>query len=117
MREHEDRLRRLAINDPRTLEALLRTSATDVATSLDPHIQVLVRLGVLVALNGPPSAFDCATAEALAAGATPDEVVDVLAAAAPLVGSALVVSAAPRMARALGYDIDAGLERLEQPLP
>ena len=73
---------------------------------------LLIRLGILVAMSGPPSAFEWATADALANGATPDELVEVLFAAAPLVGSAHVVAAAPRLARALGYDLDADLETL-----
>ena len=33
--------------------------------------------------------------------------------AAPLVGSAHVVSSAPRLARALGYDVDSALEAVD----
>jgi len=113
MREHEIRLRRLAINDPRYLEHVLRADADDPASRLDPHVLSLIRLGILVAVDGPPSAFEWATSDALASGATIDELVDVLVAAAPLVGSARVVTAAPRLACALGYDVDADLERLD----
>lgn len=114
MREYEDRLRRISMNDPRTVEGILRTDPTGRdATHLDPQARALVRLGVLVALSGPSSSFDCATADALAAGVSADEIVDVLVTAAPLVGSAHVVAAAPRLAHALGYDVDADLERLE----
>jgi alkylhydroperoxidase/carboxymuconolactone decarboxylase family protein YurZ len=113
MRELEDRLRRLSINDTQGLTAILRESASPTGDdSLDPHAAALVRLGVLIALDGPPPAFEWATSAALASGATAEELVNVLVTAAPLVGSAHVVSTAPRLARALGYDIDAGLERL-----
>jgi 4-carboxymuconolactone decarboxylase len=47
---------------------------------------------------------------ALASGATVDEIVGVLIAVAPTVGLARVVSAAPEVAVAIGYDIDAALE-------
>ena len=47
---------------------------------------------------------------ALASGATVDEIVGVLIAVAPTVGLARVVSAAPAVAAAIGYDIDAALE-------
>jgi hypothetical protein len=47
---------------------------------------------------------------ALASGATVDEIVGVLIAVAPTVGLARVVSAAPEVAFAIGYDIDAALE-------
>ena len=113
MHEREVSLRRLSINDTRFLDTVLRSEPTDRADqALDPHVRSLIRLGILVAMSGPPSAFEWATADALANGATPDELVEVLYAAAPLVGSAHVVAAAPRLARALGYDLDADLETL-----
>jgi len=49
---------------------------------------------------------------ALASGATVDEIVGVLIAVAPTVGLARVVSAAPEVAVAIGYDIDAALEEV-----
>jgi hypothetical protein len=71
MGELEVRLRRLSINDTRYLDACLRSDAAeDVDHDLDPHIRGLLRLGLLVALDGPPSAFEWATSEALASGAT-----------------------------------------------
>ena len=45
-----------------------------------------------------------------ASGATVDEIVGVLIAVAQTVGLARVASAAPAVALALGYDIDAALE-------
>jgi hypothetical protein len=45
-----------------------------------------------------------------ATGATFDEIVGCLIAVAPVVGLARVVSAAPELALALGYDVDAALE-------
>jgi 4-carboxymuconolactone decarboxylase len=109
MTGQDGRLRRLAIHDPAYLEQIL-TGDLSAVRQLAPHDLALIRIGVLVALDGPRSAFEYATSAALAAGASPDELVDVLIAAAPLVGSAHVVSAAPRLARALGYDLDADLE-------
>jgi alkylhydroperoxidase/carboxymuconolactone decarboxylase family protein YurZ len=50
------------------------------------------------------------TSRALAAGATKDEVADVLLAIAPVAGLGRVVSAAPKVATALEYDIEAALE-------
>jgi 4-carboxymuconolactone decarboxylase len=115
MQELEVRLRRLSINDTRYLDTVIRSDTDDdTAHDLDPHVRALIRLGILVALDGPPSAFEWATTVALANGATAEELVEVLIAAAPLVGSAHVVSAAPRLAVALGYDLDAALERLDR---
>jgi hypothetical protein len=45
-------------------------------------------------------------------GATDDEIVGCLVAVLPVVGVARVVSAAPKLALALGFDVEAALERL-----
>ena len=42
---------------------------------------------------------------------TTDEIVDTLLAVAPLIGSARVVSAAPTLAGAIGYEVDTAFER------
>ena len=47
---------------------------------------------------------------AMAAGASKDEIADVLLAIAPVAGLGRVVSAAPDVATALEYDIEAALE-------
>ena len=44
---------------------------------------------------------------ALAAGASEDEIVDLLLVLAPIVGVARVTAAAPELGVALGYDMDA----------
>jgi 4-carboxymuconolactone decarboxylase len=114
MRELQERLLRLSINDAQAVEGVMATGAVDAASEgLDPRTAALVKLGVLIAVDGPASSFEWATAAAMATGATAEEVVGVLVTAGPLVGSAHVVSVAPRLARALGYDIDGDLERLE----
>lgn len=48
---------------------------------------------------------------ALAAGATSDEIVAALEAVTAVTGTARVVQCAPKVALALGYDVDAALER------
>ena len=112
MSRHEERLRRLAIHDGTSIDRLVSAGPIETAgSSLDGRARSLVRLGALVGLHGPETAFDAEVASALANGVTPDEIVDVLGATGTLVGSAHVASAAPRMARALGYDVDADLER------
>jgi alkylhydroperoxidase/carboxymuconolactone decarboxylase family protein YurZ len=47
---------------------------------------------------------------ALAAGASEEEIADVLLAIAPVAGLGRVVAAAPDVATALGYDIEAAME-------
>jgi len=114
MRDLENRLRRLSIHDAESIDAVLTQGVLpSTACGLDPHAAGLVRLGILIALDGPGPAFDWVTATALADGATAEELVGVLETAGPLVGSAHVVASAPRLARALGYDIDAALERID----
>ena len=50
--------------------------------------------------------------DALDAGVTFDEIVGSLLALAPGIGIERLVAVAPKLARALDYDIDAALERL-----
>ena len=63
-----------------------------------------------LAIDAAPSSYQSVVETALAAGATVDEVVGTLIAVAPTIGLARVVSAAPELALALGYDVDAALE-------
>ena len=111
MPKHEERLRRLAINDGAYMERILCPASSGAESiGLEGRVCSLVRIGALVALDGPDSTFDAEVAAALANGATADDIVDVLIATSSLVGSAHVAGAAPRVARALGYDVDAALE-------
>ena len=71
------------------------------------------RLATLFALDGAVSTYGWATSAALAAGVTSDEIVELLIAMAPLIGLARVVSAAPKLALALGYDVEADIEGLD----
>jgi 4-carboxymuconolactone decarboxylase len=92
-----DRLRRLAFN--------LAADASPPEISLDPRALALVRLGAVVAVGGGSVATYGALAdEALDAGASVGDVVDVLLGVLPLVGTARVVAAAPALALALGHD-------------
>ena len=117
MLAYRDRLRRLTISDGRYLEEVMggRERAVDAPphSDLEPSTRALVRVAALVALDGPSSAFDGAVTSALAAGASADDIVDALIAVGPTVGSALLASAAPKVAMALGYDVGADLERLD----
>ncbi len=80
------------------------------ASALDPKTAALLQVGVSVALGSPAVCLEWSVARALAAGATEDEVADVLLAIAPVAGLGRVVCAAPDLATALGYDIAAALE-------
>ena len=74
-----------------------------------------MQLGVLVASGSPAVCLEWSTTRALAAGATEDEIADVLLAIAPVTGLGRIVCAAPDLATALGYDIGAALEELDDP--
>jgi 4-carboxymuconolactone decarboxylase len=109
---HEMVLTRLALNDEAFVESLLEHSGVDPGTStLDDKTCALVRLGALLALDAAPASYSSQVAIALGAGSTVDEIVDVLMLVAPSIGVARVVSAAPELALALGFDVDAQLEQ------
>ena len=105
---YQETLRRLAIFDEGLVTAgfgldLARTSA------LDPKTAALLQLGASVAIGSSAVCLEWSAARALAAGATKDEIADVLLAIAPVAGIGRVVSAAPQVATALEYDIEAAL--------
>ena len=107
----QDTLRRLAMID----ESFVQDSAglgLDLAriTALDPKTAALLQVGACVAIGSSAVCLEWSTARALAAGATEDEIADVLLAIAPVTGLGRVVSAAPGVATALVYDIAAALE-------
>jgi 4-carboxymuconolactone decarboxylase len=104
--EHEDLLRRLALNEEAALESLLGMRLDDAEqTGLDARTAALVRLAGLVALECSPASYQWGVAAALAVGATDGEVLGVLAALAPVVGIPRVNAAAPEVALAIGYDV------------
>ncbi|MET0145716.1 MAG: carboxymuconolactone decarboxylase family protein [Ilumatobacteraceae bacterium] len=105
--EHEELLRRLALNDVRTLEGLLGDILDQQAAStLDPKTHAVARVAALVATESPVSSYLWAVESAIETGARDDEIVDVLTAIAPVVGLARLSAAAPRIALALGYDVE-----------
>jgi len=83
--------------------------------ALDERTAALAQLAALVALRSPAPAYAACVDTALAAGATVDDVVGTLRTVAPTVGLARVVAAAPTVAAAVGYDLDAALETIETP--
>jgi 4-carboxymuconolactone decarboxylase len=107
----QETLRRLAMIDEGFVEddaglgvGLVKTSA------LDPKTAALLQVGVSVAIGSPAVCLEWSAGRALAAGASEDEIADVLLAIAPVAGLGRIVAAAPDLAIALGYDITAALE-------
>jgi 4-carboxymuconolactone decarboxylase len=104
-------LRRLAFRDDRYIGSILADDFENVeASQLDPKTHALVRLGALIALDAPPSAYQASADAALAAGATFDEIVGTLIAVLPSTGVARVTSAAPKLGLGLGYDVEAEVD-------
>jgi 4-carboxymuconolactone decarboxylase len=107
--DYTDLLRRLTINDPRLLvDGTCGTAAEE--RNLDPKTLALARLGALVAVGGAVASYGAEADAAVGAGATANELVEVLIGVIPVVGLARVVTAAPKLAMALGYDTDEALE-------
>ena len=107
----QETLRRLAMVDETFVgdQAGLGFAAARTLV-LDARTVSLLQLAVSVATGSPGVCVEWSTARAMAAGATDDEIADVLLAIAPVVGLGRVVCAAPDVATALGYDIAAALE-------
>jgi alkylhydroperoxidase/carboxymuconolactone decarboxylase family protein YurZ len=107
----QETLRRLAMIDEAFVEdqAGLRLGPARELT-LDPKTAALLQLGVSVAIGSPAVCIEWSTGRALAAGATDDEIADVLLAIAPVAGLGRVVCAVPDVATALGYDVATALE-------
>ena len=104
-------LRRLTIGDAGLIASMADPDRCDLAIRrLDDRTEALLRIGALVALDAPQSSYQAAVAAAERAGAAPDDLVGVLLAVTGMVGSARVIAAAPRIALAAGYDIEAALE-------
>jgi 4-carboxymuconolactone decarboxylase len=75
-------------------------------------MRALVCLAAYVALDVSAAAYAQAVEAAVRSGASPDEMMGVLFAVAPAVGVARVVSAAPKLASAMGFDVDRAIEYL-----
>ena len=107
----QESLRRLALIDDGFVEDQARLGlALDTTSALDPKTAALLQLGALVAAGSPGVCLEWSTTRALAAGASEDEIADVLLAIAPVTGLGRIVCAAPDVATALGYDIASALE-------
>ena len=108
MDDVERLLRRLAINDEESVGMVLTRGRQPAGFApLVPKVDLLVRLGALLALGAATSTLRATVDRAVEVGATEHEIVGVLIAVAPALGLARVVSSAPRLAAAIGYDIEA----------
>jgi alkylhydroperoxidase/carboxymuconolactone decarboxylase family protein YurZ len=111
MARFQETLRRLAMIDEGFVEDEAGLGLDPAqASALDPKTAALLHVAVLVAIGSPEMCLEWSTGRALAAGASEEEIAGVLLAIAPVAGLGRVVAAAPDVATALGYDIEAALE-------
>jgi alkylhydroperoxidase/carboxymuconolactone decarboxylase family protein YurZ len=110
MASAEEGFRRLAIGDPAFLAGVADGDGESGVARLDGRTESLVRVAVLVPIDAPQSSYQPAVEAAMRAGATLDDLLALLIAVAGSVGAPRVVSAAPRIALAAGYDVDAAFE-------
>jgi len=104
-------LRKLAIVNEGFVEAQAGLVLEPASMSaLDSKTAALLRLGASVAIGSSAPCLEWSTSRALAAGASKDEIAEALLAIAPVAGLSRVASAAPDVAIALEYDIEAALE-------
>ena len=110
----QETLRRLAMIDEGFIRDKAGLTLGSAATSaLDPKTARLLQVAASVTLGPSPVCLQWSVARAMAAGATEDEIADVLLAIAPVTGLGRIAAAAPDMAIALGYDVAAALEELD----
>jgi len=114
MDDYKERLRRLAVHDDALLETIaIEQRAGKRKSVIDEKTKALVRVAATVAVDASLSSFQHAVVHALAIGATRDEIVASLEAVTPVTGAARVVQCAPKVALALGYDVESALERFD----
>lgn len=107
--EARDLLRRLAAHDEPSLRTVIAPTPErdpELGSPLDRRTRGLVRLAALLAVGASTTSLQWAIELVSAAGLDEDAVMAVLVAAAGAVGSARVVSNAPRLALALGFDME-----------
>jgi alkylhydroperoxidase/carboxymuconolactone decarboxylase family protein YurZ len=89
------------------LDLLASMTADSIeASSLDPETLALVRIAALVAVDAPPVSYLMNLAVAGELGVDAEQVRGVLAAVAPIVGTARVASATGNIANALEVAIE-----------
>jgi 4-carboxymuconolactone decarboxylase len=91
------------------------TAESMEASSLDPESLMLVRIAALVAVEAPPASYLLNLGAAGEIGIGEDQVRGVMAAIAPIVGTARIASATGNIVRALGFALEvAELEAEEE---
>jgi 4-carboxymuconolactone decarboxylase len=81
------------------------TAESIKASGLDPETLMLVRIAALAAVDAPPVSYMLNLEAAGSVGVDAEQVRDVLAAIAPIVGTARVASATGSIVKALAIEI------------
>ena len=96
-----------ATSDTPVLDLITKmTTASMEATTLDAETFALVRIAALVAVGASPASYLVNLGVAGEVGVDSEQVRGVLAAVAPIVGTARVVSASGNIVRALGLALE-----------
>jgi alkylhydroperoxidase/carboxymuconolactone decarboxylase family protein YurZ len=111
--DYKRQLRRLAMHDDGLFEEIAVKGSSFAVPVIDQRTQALARVAATIAVDAASSSFQHTVMHALAVGVTVDEIVATLEAVTPVTGAARVVQCAPKIALALGYDVDAALEQLD----
>jgi 4-carboxymuconolactone decarboxylase len=101
-----DALAGLAVGNLTVMEEVLAFRDAEQASSgLDARTFSLVKIATLIALDAPPASYMWQVANALDAGATPQDLIGVLRAVLPQVGGPRAMAAAPELMLALGLEL------------
>jgi 4-carboxymuconolactone decarboxylase len=101
-------LQGLAAGHREVVEGLLGLHIDCDDAGLDSRTYALVGVAAVIAVNGPPPEHRDQVQQALLAGATAEDIVSVLVAVGPHVGTSRVITAAGAIMDALGVDPDVG---------
>ena len=94
--------------DTPVLDLLASMTADSLeASSLDPETLMLVRIAALVAVDAAPMSYAVNLEAVSDLEIDPDQIRGVLAAVAPIVGTARIVSALGKIARGLDLELEA----------
>jgi alkylhydroperoxidase family enzyme len=99
-------LRRLAASDERSIRDVLTGRPCAHGGGLDRVARALVQLAAMVAVDAPTTSLRWAVDVASGAGVDDAALVRVLVSAASATGAAQTVASAPRLALAVGVDLE-----------
>jgi 4-carboxymuconolactone decarboxylase len=107
----KDALAALAIGSAELLDSAVELRGLLREDSgLDERTYALIKIAALIAVDAPPASYMWQVQGALDAGATPRDIIGVLAAVAPQLGLPKVIAAAPEIMVALDLELPSGVD-------